>query len=388
MANGEGVGAAGAGSALKVAAGSIGASVVEVTPVAGSLALVLASVDVSTPVEVPVPALLPVPVPAPVPPEVLGATTGAETSGDASITGAISPAGTAGAAARAVRTGAAFLAPALLDFTDNAGSSGTTSPRTTSLFFGAGEFSAVTDVVSHADNATAAMINATYLADMKPLAREGIANIPLQYYSCVANVAATVSQMQEAAATTASDSAADASNRNAHYCKSHRSTRRSPSMNHLRNALSATAMLGLAGCTTLTEERPPANPQVLIDQRVAVMKTFGAAVGAATNQTQGKTTTAAARKSIAAARTQREGAAKLFPRGTALGDRGVTQSRALSTIFTNCGDFEAKFDALEDRFAQLDAALAKNAKAETAKALADARAACSACHNKYRAPED
>lgn len=159
-------------------------------------------------------------------------------------------------------------------------------------------------------------------------------------------------------------------------------------MNQLRNALSATAMIGLAACTTLMEERPPANPQAVVNQRVAAMKTLGAAIGAATNQTQGKTTAAAARKSLAAARAQLEGVPKLFPRGTALGDRGVTQSRALSTIFINRSDFEAKFDALADRLAELDAALAKNAKAETTKALADTRAACSSCHNKYRAPED
>lgn len=159
-------------------------------------------------------------------------------------------------------------------------------------------------------------------------------------------------------------------------------------MNRMRNALSAAAVLGLAACTTLTEERPPANPQGVVAQRVALMKTLGSALGAATNQTQGKTTAAAARKSIATARAQLEGAPKLFPRGTALGDRGVTQSRALSTIFINRSDFEAKFDTLAGRLAELDAALAKNAKAETAKALADTRAACSACHNKYRAPEE
>ena len=159
-------------------------------------------------------------------------------------------------------------------------------------------------------------------------------------------------------------------------------------MNRMRNALSATALLGLAACTTLTEERSPANPQAVVGQRVAMMKTFGGALGAATNQTQGKATAAAARKNIAAARAQLEGAPSLFPRGTALGDRGVTKSRALSTIFLNRSDFEAKFDALAGRFAELDAALAKNAKAETAKAVADTRAACSACHNKYRAPEE
>jgi len=155
-----------------------------------------------------------------------------------------------------------------------------------------------------------------------------------------------------------------------------------------RLACAAGLTLTLAACTTLTEEKPPANPQAVIDQRIAIMKTFGAALGAAANQTQGKTTPAAARKSVADARTGLARVAQLFPRGTALGDRGVTQSRALSIIFANRSDFETKLDALSGRFAQLDAALAKNAKADTTKAIADARAVCSACHNKYRAPED
>ena len=153
-------------------------------------------------------------------------------------------------------------------------------------------------------------------------------------------------------------------------------------------ATAAGVAVTLAACTTIIEEKPPANPQAVVNQRVAIMKTFGAALGAATNQTQGKTTLAAARKSVADAGAAVEPAPGLFPRGTALGDRGVTQSRALSIIFANRSDFEAKFSVLADRFAQLDAALAKNAKAETTNALADTRAACSACHNKYRAPED
>jgi cytochrome c556 len=159
-------------------------------------------------------------------------------------------------------------------------------------------------------------------------------------------------------------------------------------MRLMRTALSSTAILALVACTTLTEEKPPANPQGVVDQRVGLMKKFGAALGAAVNQTQGKATLAVARKAVADARAGVEQAPKLFPRGTALGDRGVKQSRALSIIFANRSDFEAKFDTLADRLAALDAALAKNAKAEITKAVADTRAACSACHNKYRAPED
>jgi cytochrome c556 len=147
------------------------------------------------------------------------------------------------------------------------------------------------------------------------------------------------------------------------------------------------AALALAACAMLSET-PPENPQRVVDDRVRMMKGFGGALGAATNYSQDKAGAAEAKAKLAAARANLERIGDLFPKGTALGDRGVTQSRALSTIFTNRGDFEDKFDALGSAFATLDAALAKNAKAEAMSALNATRAACNACHSKYRAPED
>lgn len=154
-----------------------------------------------------------------------------------------------------------------------------------------------------------------------------------------------------------------------------------------RIAAATIATLALSACTTM-EAGPPANPQSIVNQRVSVMKGFGSTVGAATNAAQGKATAASAKAKLAVARTDVERVPDLFPRGTALGDKGVTQSRALSTIFKNRSDFEAKFDRLASAFAALDAALAKNAKAEISSALVATRAACSQCHDKYRAPED
>ena len=156
----------------------------------------------------------------------------------------------------------------------------------------------------------------------------------------------------------------------------------------MRSILVAGAALSLTACATIMEPGPPANPQAVVNERVAVMKTFGGALGARINFTQGKATAADAQKKVASASAQVDRVPGLFPRGTALGDRGVTQSRALSTIFINRGDFEGKFDTLGRAFANLEATLAKNAKADATKAVADTRAACAACHNKYRAPED
>lgn len=157
----------------------------------------------------------------------------------------------------------------------------------------------------------------------------------------------------------------------------------------IRQALTAAcAAAALAACTTLTEQPPPANPQKVVDERVALMRGFGGALGASINYTQGKATAAEAHKKVKAAAPGVARVANLFPRGTALGDKGVTQSRALSTIFTNRGDFEAKLDALGGAFATLEAALAKNDKAGATAAAATTRNTCAACHNKYRAPED
>jgi cytochrome c556 len=153
-----------------------------------------------------------------------------------------------------------------------------------------------------------------------------------------------------------------------------------------RIALAGATLWAIAGCTT--DPGPPANPQSVVDQRVAVMKSFAGAIGATANFTQGKASAADARAKLGQARAGIERVGDLFPRGSALGDRGVKQSRALSTIFANRDDFEGKLDTLSEAMGALDEALAKGAKGQATKALAAARAACNACHTRYRAPED
>ncbi len=151
-----------------------------------------------------------------------------------------------------------------------------------------------------------------------------------------------------------------------------------------RSMFLAAAAFALAACAT---DQPPANPQNVVDQRVAIMKGFASALGASSNFVQGKGTQAAAKAKLSAARADLERVVEMFPRGTALGDRGVTQSRTLTTVFANRSDFEEKFGALDRAFAALDEGLAKNKEA-TSPAVAGVKAACTSCHNKYRAPED
>lgn len=155
----------------------------------------------------------------------------------------------------------------------------------------------------------------------------------------------------------------------------------------MRFAVVLLTAAGIAGCATMLEA-PPANPQAVIDQRVSIMKGFVGALTDASAFTQGKGGAPAARAKVTAARGKVERLADLFPRGTALGDKGVAKSRALTTIFTNRSDFEAKLSAAGQALGGLEGALARGSKADATAALNVAKNACGACHNKYRAADE
>jgi cytochrome c556 len=152
------------------------------------------------------------------------------------------------------------------------------------------------------------------------------------------------------------------------------------------HALIVASAAALGACAT--QDRLPDNPQAVVNQRVGIMKSFVAALGTANAFTQGKATADAAKAKVAVARTGAGQLADLFPRGTALGDRGITDSRALSTIFANRSDFDSKRAALVDAFAVLDGALAKNAKADATKYVTQTKNACLSCHSRYRTPDE
>ena len=56
----------------------------------------------------------------------------------------------------------------------------------------------------------------------------------------------------------------------------------------LYKILGLATALTTAACTT--DQAPPADPQRVVDQRVAIMKGFGGAIGATQNYAQGKAT--------------------------------------------------------------------------------------------------
>lgn len=154
----------------------------------------------------------------------------------------------------------------------------------------------------------------------------------------------------------------------------------------MRTVLLLFVAVALAACTT-TLDTPPSNPQGVIAQRVAIMKRFGGALGASAAFVQGKGG-ADAHAKLTTAMANAEKLPGLFPRGTAMGDRNAGASRALSTIFTNRDDFEAKAAAVGRALGALDAMIVRGAKGEATKALATTKAACGACHAKYRAADE
>ncbi len=154
----------------------------------------------------------------------------------------------------------------------------------------------------------------------------------------------------------------------------------------MRTVLLLFVAVALAACTT-TLDTPLSNPQGVIAQRVAIMKRFGGALGASAAFVQGKGG-ADAHAKLTTAMANAEKLPGLFPRGTAMGDRNAGASRALSTIFTNRDDFEAKAAAVGRALGALDAMIVRGAKGEATKALATTKAACGACHAKYRAADE
>ena len=125
------------------------------------------------------------------------------------------------------------------------------------------------------------------------------------------------------------------------------------------------------------------SPQDIASGREKTMKQMGgdvkAAFDPATSQADAKTKLADAIK-IA------ESIPSLFPKGTGIGDPGVTDTRALQDIWLKPADFKVAADALVVALKAADAALGGDrAKFEATKD--GVGKACGGCHKPFRGPE-
>jgi cytochrome c556 len=124
-------------------------------------------------------------------------------------------------------------------------------------------------------------------------------------------------------------------------------------------------------------------PQQTVDARVDGMKKFGGAMKAASQAA----TPEEAKAKLAEAIAFSESIVSRFPKGTGIGDTGVTKSRALQDIWAKPAEFKAAADAMIAALKNIDAALSAGDKAKVDAAFADVGKSCGGCHKMFRGPE-
>ncbi len=127
----------------------------------------------------------------------------------------------------------------------------------------------------------------------------------------------------------------------------------------------------------------PQTPQQIVDARIEAMKKLGGDVKA----TSQAATPAEAKAKIAEAIAFSETVVSRFPKGTGIGDAGVTKTRALQDIWTKPVEFKASADALTAVLKSIDAALGTGDKAKVDAAFGEVGKSCAGCHKPFRGPE-
>jgi len=122
-------------------------------------------------------------------------------------------------------------------------------------------------------------------------------------------------------------------------------------------------------------------PQQIIDERVSGMKKLGADMTVASKTP----TVIVAQASLTTAITFAESIPSRFPKGTGIGDPGVTKTRALQDIWAKPAEFKAASDALVSALKAARDAATDKAKLDAA--LGDVRKSCGGCHTPFRGPE-
>ncbi len=129
-------------------------------------------------------------------------------------------------------------------------------------------------------------------------------------------------------------------------------------------------------------DAPAQSPQDIVAAREAAMKQMAGAVKASSDPAAKP---ADAKAKLAEAIKIAESIPERFPRGTGIGDAGVTKTRALQDIWKKPVEFKAAADALIAALKAADAVMGDQAKLDAA--FGDVRKACGGCHTPFRGPE-
>jgi cytochrome c556 len=152
----------------------------------------------------------------------------------------------------------------------------------------------------------------------------------------------------------------------------------------MRVVVASAVLLTSVFATSAWGTTPTPTPQQVVDSRIEDMKKLGGNVKAASQAA----TPAEAKAKIAEAIAFSQSIVSRFPKGTGIGDTGVTKSRALQDIWTKPAEFKAAADALTAILKDVDAALGTGDKAKIDAAFAKVgKDGCGGCHKPFRGPE-
>ena len=151
----------------------------------------------------------------------------------------------------------------------------------------------------------------------------------------------------------------------------------------MRVAVASAVLLTSIFTTSAWGTTPAPTPQQIVDARIEDMKKLGGNLKAASQAA----TPAGAKAKIAEAIAFAETIVSRFPKGTGIGDTGVTKTRALQDIWTKPAEFKAAADALTAVLKSVDAALGSGDKAKIDAAFNEVGKGCGGCHKPFRGPE-
>lgn len=141
----------------------------------------------------------------------------------------------------------------------------------------------------------------------------------------------------------------------------------------------AATLAGMALAGSVWAASSP-SPQDIVDDRVAGMKSLGGSLKAASVATDPAVVKDQLAKAIAFAKS----IPSKFPKGTGLGDAGVSKTRALQDIWTKPAEFKSETDGFVAALEAASAAAGDAAKFETA--MGGLGKHCASCHKAFRGP--
>lgn len=122
------------------------------------------------------------------------------------------------------------------------------------------------------------------------------------------------------------------------------------------------------------------SPQDIVNDRVAGMKSLIGSLKGASEATDAAVAKDHLAKAIAVAKS----IPSKFPKGTGIGDAGVTKTRALQDIWTKLAEFKAAADGFAAALEAASAAAGDAAKFGAA--MGGVKKSCGSCHDAFRGP--